>query len=127
MPSEVSKVNPTAFPICRRCSAVSGEPGVARFGSRWMSSFGKAYPPDQVFRGPHKFGGRYKAWHTFPFVQVEAAVEAVSAIVRAYGQIEILGHDDIAPKRKWDPGPAFPLELLRGAVSARTVLAPRVG
>ncbi len=100
-------------------------PMVAKDG-RWLSSFGKAYPPDQVFRGPHKFGGKYRAWHIFPFVQVEATIEAVAALVMTYGSLEILGHDDISPKRKWDPGPAFPMELLRGAVAARTFLSRRV-
>ena len=100
-------------------------PMVAK-GGRWVSSFGKAYPPDQIFKAPHKFGGRFKAWHMFPFVQVEATIEAASALVMNYGPLEILGHDDISPKRKWDPGPAFPMELLRGAVLARTVSSRRV-
>jgi N-acetylmuramoyl-L-alanine amidase len=91
-----------------------------------MSSFGKAYPPDQVLRARHKFGGRYKAWHTYPFIQVEAAIEAASALILAYGPMELLGHDDISPRRKWDPGPAFPMDLFRGAVAARTVARRRV-
>jgi N-acetylmuramoyl-L-alanine amidase len=100
-------------------------PMVAKSG-RWVSSFGKAYPPNQVFRGPHKFGGKFTAWHDYPFVQVEATIEAVMALVIAYGKVEILGHDDISPKRKWDPGPAFPMGLLRGAVAARTAPIMRV-
>jgi N-acetylmuramoyl-L-alanine amidase len=93
-------------------------PMVAKAG-RWLSSFGKAYPADQVFRGPHKSGGKFTAWHAYPFVQLEATIEAVTALVIAYGKLEILGHDDISPRRKWDPGPAFPMELVRAAVAFR--------
>jgi N-acetylmuramoyl-L-alanine amidase len=95
-------------------------------GGRWVSSFGKAYPPDQAVRARHKFGGRHKAWHAYPYVQVEAAIEVICALVLTYGPMEILGHDDISPKRKWDPGPAFPMELVRGAVIGRTVTSRRV-
>jgi N-acetylmuramoyl-L-alanine amidase len=77
-------------------------------------------------RARHKFGGRHKAWHAYPYVQVEAAIEVICALVLTYGPMEILGHDDISPMRKWDPGPAFPMELVRGAVIGRTVTSRRV-
>jgi len=100
-------------------------PMVAK-GGRWVASFGRAYPPDQVLQAPHKFGGRYRAWHTYPHVQVDATIDAITAIILAFGTLEILGHDDISPKRKWDPGPAFPMNLVRGAVAARTFYRRRV-
>jgi len=100
-------------------------PMVAK-GGRWLASFGRAYPPDQVVQAPHKHGGRYKAWHRYPHVQVAATIEAISALILEYGPMEILGHDDISPKRKWDPGPAFPMNLVLGAVAAKTVLRRRV-
>jgi N-acetylmuramoyl-L-alanine amidase len=42
-------------------------PMVAK-GGRWIASFGRAYPPDQVLQAQHKHGGRYRAWHTYPHV-----------------------------------------------------------
>ena len=43
--------------------------------------------------------------------------EVAALLVREYGIKEILGHDDIAPKRKWDPGPAFPMDQFRATVA----------
>jgi N-acetylmuramoyl-L-alanine amidase len=36
-----------------------------------------------------------------------------------YGFIDILGHDDIAPGRKVDPGPAFPMASFATQVMGR--------
>lgn len=54
-------------------------------------------------------------WEPYPEPQFRAAV----AVVRALAQIgvtEIVGHDDISPTRKWDPGPAFDMARFRAAV-----------
>jgi len=36
-----------------------------------------------------------------------------------YGLLDVVGHDDIAPARKTDPGPAFPMDSLRGYLVGR--------
>ncbi len=41
-------------------------------------------------------------------VQINAAIEACKAIIATYPIREIIGHSDIAPGRKPDPGPQFP-------------------
>lgn len=41
------------------------------------------------------------------------------ALVDTYQISSILGHEEIAPKRKQDPGPAFPLDQLRDRVLHR--------
>lgn len=61
----------------------------------------------------HKNGGPLTGWELYPTPQI-AACEALSkALKERYNLDDIVGHDDIAPDRKVDPGPAFPLLALR--------------
>jgi N-acetylmuramoyl-L-alanine amidase len=41
------------------------------------------------------------------------------ALVNHYGLADVLGHDDIAPGRKRDPGPDFPLDSVRARLLGR--------
>jgi N-acetylmuramoyl-L-alanine amidase len=41
------------------------------------------------------------------------------ALVKHYGLADILGHDDIAPGRKCDPGPDFPMDSVRARLMGR--------
>lgn len=69
----------------------------------------KKVPPANVAIAAHKNGGGKLPWEVFPAAQIAAALGAAQAICKAYGVREIVGHDDIAPGRKIDPGPAFPM------------------
>lgn len=44
-------------------------------------------------------------------MQFQACVEVAKALVARYKLDDVIGHDDIAPDRKNDPGPAFPCSL----------------
>lgn len=64
----------------------------------------------------HKHGGSVRCWEIYPDAQI-AAAEAVARAIATYHPIaEIVGHDDIAPGRKLDPGPAFDMAAFRAAV-----------
>ena len=61
---------------------------------------------------PHD-GPKPIGWEPYPEAQFVALSEIVQQLVETYGITEIVGHDDIAPTRKWDPGPAFNMSRLR--------------
>jgi len=63
-----------------------------------------------VVLATHKNGGGVEPWAVYPPAQIEAAVGIARAITKAYGIKDIAGHDDIAPGRKIDPGPAWPMK-----------------
>lgn len=63
----------------------------------------------------HKNGGPVTQWEAFPEVQILAGIEVFQAIVKRYNLDDVVGHDDIAPLRKNDPGPAFPMQRVREA------------
>lgn len=69
-------------------------------------------PVPAPFLGKHRNGGPWGAWCPFPEAQLAAAV----SVARILQVQEIVGHDDIAPGRKWDPGPAFPMDEFKKRV-----------
>ncbi len=77
-------------------------------------------PPDQVIQAQHKNPACHaKFWQQYTPEQLDACKELAIALTDHYALKDIVGHDDIAPDRKVDPGPAFPLERIRTAVSGR--------
>jgi len=65
-------------------------------------------------------GTEEKGWENYTVEQL-ASVEAVTlALLDHYPTIhEIVGHQEIAPGRKFDPGPAFPLQRFKNLVVGR--------
>lgn len=85
-------------------------------------------PAFQVVEAQHKNPNcHYKYWEAYNPVQMEAGVELIKAILKQYPSItEIVGHEDIAPSRKTDPGPAFPWQhVLAEVLGGEGVKNPR--
>lgn len=59
----------------------------------------------------HKNGGPKRWWAGYTKAQIEVLTELVPLLVEAYNIKEVVGHDDIAPGRKQDPGPCCPDSL----------------
>ena len=104
--------------------------GLARVaGNRYLSWAKTEIDPDRVIKARHKNAERYRHarkpehWERFTPCQLAATLRLCRALIETYPAItEIVGHDDISPDRKIDPGPAFPMEWLQGhAFEARTI------
>lgn len=61
----------------------------------------------------HRNGGPMTEWENFPPAQMTALFHVAQLLVDHYHLDDITGHDCIAPERKNDPGPAFPMKALR--------------
>lgn len=59
-------------------------------------------------------------WFLFPQAQLEAVYKLSKLLVNQYHLVTALGHDDISPARKPDPGPAFPWNDFKMAVFGKT-------
>lgn len=95
-------------------------------GRRFLAWTKAVVPADQVIDAKHKNAETHAAarglshWQTFTPEQIAAGAKICAALIDAYGIKEIVGHDDIAPNRKVDPGPAWPWESFREQVDALT-------
>lgn len=120
---------------CRPCNRTAGHAG----SSKWkdpntgityfglnscsigieLANGGDTFPerfseiPPTIAR--HKHGGPTKEWETFPAAQIAACEMLSKVLVDRYNLDDLVGHEDIAPNRKSDPGPAFPMAALRKA------------
>ena len=58
-----------------------------------------------------------RVWYPFPQAQIDQLILLLKDIVKRHGikPENILGHNDIAPQRKQDPGPLFPWKQLADA------------
>ena len=79
----------------------------------FVSWFGKNYPPEEVVKGVHRNHTELSYWHVFPQFQIDVVETVCKMLIEAYKISHILGHEEIAPDRKVDPGPAFPLDDFR--------------
>lgn len=84
-----------------------------------LANGGDSYPREFSALPPisarHKNGGPLTLWEAYPAAQIAACEAVAKQLVARYHLDDILGHDDIAPTRKNDPGPAFPMRKLREA------------
>lgn len=121
---------------CRPFNMTAGHAGVSRWVDRTsgvdyknlnsnsigieLANGGETYPTRfsklPPVKAKHKNGGPEHEWEAFPPEQLAAAEEVCKAIYRRYHIDDVLGHDEIAPSRKTDPGPAFPMPAFRHTI-----------
>jgi len=92
---------------------LQGSPG------SWRTSWGRPVPDTEVLVKARSSDNALVGWHTYTEVQLEVAREASLALVRHYNLEEMVGHEDIAPGRKKDPGAAFPMSSFQSLMAGR--------
>ncbi len=86
---------------------------LTKSGNVYRSWYGSAFNPSDVIEATHRNQSRPKFWHTYTEEQIHSVTEICRLMIDVYNMKHILGHEEIAPLRKSDPGPAFPLDRLR--------------
>lgn len=70
-------------------------------------------PKENAIQLKHKNEDKERFWHTYTEAQINSVFELCDAICDNFTIEHIVGHDDISPGRKLDPGPAFPLDKIQ--------------
>lgn len=99
---------------------------------QWRNGLGVRVAAENIVEAAHKSGAVYfganqagvptghvarPGWEVFPAAQIRTAVEIARALVEHYDLEQIVGHDDISPGRKVDPGPLFDLTDFRSQIA----------
>ncbi|HKK38190.1 MAG TPA: N-acetylmuramoyl-L-alanine amidase [Cryomorphaceae bacterium] len=86
---------------------------LTKTGNVFRATFGRTYSADEVLKAKHRHEGKERYWHTYTEAQINTCREICELLIDHYGVKEIVGHDEISPGRKQDPGPAFPMNEFR--------------
>ena len=93
---------------------------LVKSGNAWICPVDKkAVPDSDVIIAKHKNENFETGWQAYTEIQIQTAVEIGALIIKTYNLKDVVGHDDIAPHRKTDPGPAFPMSSFRSRVMGR--------
>lgn len=100
-------------------------PLLERGKGKLVNVYGRPYDGPAI-RARHKGGFAPKSWtHWAEYgrTALDICAHICELWRQHYGIVDVLGHDDISPGRKFDPGPAFPMTWLRGAIFPNGVSA----
>lgn len=76
--------------------------------------------PDNVVEARHKLSHfPWLYWEAYTPAQIATCEALAEVLCSGFNLKDVLGHDDIAPTRKSDPGPAFPLSRIRSHAVGR--------
>ncbi len=89
---------------------------LSKSGSSYKSWFGREYSPEESIEAIHRNEDKVSNWHAYAELQLVAVFDLCRLLAQQYQLKFIVGHEEISPQRKTDPGPAFPLEKLREAI-----------
>ncbi len=89
---------------------------LTRVDDMYQAWYGTLYPAGKVLKAVHRNESKPRYWHIFTQEQIDTVLEICMLLKEEYHINLILGHEEIAPGRKLDPGPAFPLNRLRDRV-----------
>ena len=76
-------------------------------------------PAGEVIFAKHKNETEPIYWQQYSERQIAVSMEIAALLVSQYGLKDVLGHEDISPMRKADPGPAFPMASVRARAMGR--------
>ncbi|MCX7103545.1 MAG: N-acetylmuramoyl-L-alanine amidase [Methylobacter sp.] len=93
---------------------------LTKVGSKYRTWFQAEIAEDDVIQAKHKNESDMGFWHAYTDIQIQRANDLASLLVETYQLKDILGHEDIAPGRKNDPGPAFPLTNIHSGAFGRS-------
>jgi N-acetylmuramoyl-L-alanine amidase len=82
----------------------------------FVTWFGRRVQKKDAIQGKHRNETSLSWWHTYTQRQIELVFELSALLAQKYPIRTIVGHEEISPGRKSDPGPAFPLERLRDRI-----------
>jgi len=89
---------------------------LTKSGDVYLAWFGKEYQEAEVMTGIHRNESVPSYWHRYTEKQIAVARKVCMLLVQTYQIQYILGHEEISPGRKIDPGPAFPLDKFRDKI-----------
>ena len=84
--------------------------------------WGMTWPEELTTPGVHKSGlvPQWKHWAAYTDEETDFCAHLAELLKQTYGITDVVGHDDVSPGRKFDPGPAFPMAWLRRTVFGTT-------
>ncbi|WMJ72180.1 N-acetylmuramoyl-L-alanine amidase [Cytophagaceae bacterium ABcell3] len=89
---------------------------LTRRNGGYYSWFGRRYAKEEVVKAVHRNETVEKYWHAFSERQIALVYDLCILLKETYNIKYILGHEEVSPNRKLDPGPAFPLDKLRDKI-----------
>ena len=77
-------------------------------------------PAAEVIEGRHRLAHLpWTHWHAYSAEQIATCEALAELLATRYALRDAVGHDDIAPARKSDPGPGFPMSRMRSHIVGR--------